>query len=306
MEHDADMQTIQLAPHMPPFSRLVYGAWRLTDGPDQTAQTALRKIEVCLAQGITTIDHADIYGNYSCEALFGEALKLAPQLKATIQTVTKCDIMLVSDRFPKRRVKYYDTSAEHITRSVETSLQRLGVEVIDLLLIHRPDPLMDAGATGASLDALVDSGKVRGIGVSNFMPWDWSLLQSTMRQKLLTNQLEISVLQRAAFTDGSLAQAQQLHAPPMAWSPLAAGALLGQGEAATRLRPALERIGKEFGVGADAVAIAWLLAHPARILPILGTNDLGRMARMSDCLKVKLDRETWYELWTLAAGQEVP
>lgn len=306
MEHDADMQTIQLASQLPAFSRLVYGAWRLTDGPDATAQTALRKIEVCLTQGITTFDHADIYGNYSCETLFGEALKLAPQLKARIQTITKCDIMLLSGHYPARRVKYYDTSSEHIKSSVDTSLQRLGVDVIDLLLIHRPDPLMDAGATGACLDALVDSGKVRGIGVSNFMPWDWSLLQSTMRHKLLTNQLEISLMQRGAFTDGSLAQAQQLHAPPMAWSPLAAGAILGNGEAATRLRPALERIGGEFGVGPDAVAIAWLLAHPARILPILGTNDLARIARLSDCLKVKLDRETWYELWTLAAGQEVP
>jgi predicted oxidoreductase len=300
------MQTIQLAPHLPAFSRLVYGAWRLNDGADQSPQTALRKIELCLAQGITTIDHADIYGNYSCEALFGEALKLAPRLKQQLQIVTKCDIMLLSPHFPKRRVKYYDTSAQHITQSVDNSLKRLGVDVIDLLLIHRPDPFMNAAETGACLDALVASGKVRGIGVSNFSPWDWQLLQSTMRQTLVTNQIEVSLLTRDAFTDGRLAQAQQLKAPPMAWSPLAAGAVLGQGEAATRLRPALQRIGSEFGVGPDAVAVAWLLAHPARIMPILGTNDLGRMAKLTDCLKVTMDRETWYELWTLAAGQEVP
>jgi predicted oxidoreductase len=300
------MQTIQLAPQLPLFSRIVYGAWRMTDGADVSPQTALRKIEMCLDQGITTFDHADIYGGYRCEALFGEALKLAPAIKKRIQIVTKCDIMLMTDAFPARRVKYYDTSAQHIRASVDNSLKRLGVEAIDLLLIHRPDPFMDAAETGACLDALVQSGKVRGIGVSNFGPWDWQLLQANMRQTLVTNQIEISLLQRDAFTDGRLAQAQQLKAPPMAWSPLAAGAVVGQTDAATRLRPALQRIGQAFGVSADAVAVAWLLAHPARIIPILGTNNLDRMAQLSDCLKVNMDRETWHELWTLAAGQEVP
>ena len=300
------MQTIQLAPQLPAFSRLVYGAWRLTDGEDASAQSALRKIELCLDQGITTVDHADIYGNYACEALFGQALKLAPALKQKIQIITKCDIMLLSGKYPDRRVKHYDTSPAHINASVDASLRRLGVDTIDLLLIHRPDPFMDAAATGACLDALVASGKVRGIGVSNFMPWDWTLLQAFMRNKLVTNQIEISLLQRSAFTDGSLAQAQQLGAAPMAWSPLAGGALLGSSPADVRLRPALERIGREFGVATEAVAVAWLLAHPARILPILGTNNTGRIAKLSEALKVQMDRETWYELWTLAAGQEVP
>ncbi len=300
------MPSIQLAHPLPAFSRLVYGAWRLTDGQDTTAQTALRKIQLCVDQGITTIDHADIYGNYACESLFGQALKLAPGLQHKIQIVTKCDIMLLSGKFPDRRVKHYDTSPAHINASVDASLQRLGVETLDLLLIHRPDPFMDAAATAACLDSLVASGKVRGIGVSNFMPWDWTLLQSFMRNKLVTNQIEISLLQRSAFTDGCLAQAQQLGVPPMAWSPLAGGALLGGSPEATRLRPALERIGREFGVSPDAVAVAWLLAHPSRILPILGTNDPGRIAKLSDCLKVRIDRETWFELWTLAAGKEVP
>lgn len=300
------MQTLQLAPHLPAFSRLVYGAWRIADGADLSPQTALRKIELCLAQGITTFDHADIYGNYRCETLFGDALKLAPAIKQKLQIVTKCDIMLKTDAYPKRRVKYYDTSGQHIRSSVDNSLARLGIDAIDVLLVHRPDPFMDAAETGACLDSLVKSGKVRGIGVSNFGPWDWQLLQSCTQQALLTNQIEISLLQRQAFTDGSLAQAQQLKAPPMAWSPLAAGALLGNSEAALRLRPALQRIGQAFGVDAAAVAVAWLLAHPANILPVLGTNDLARIAKLSDCLKVSMDRETWYELWTLAAGQEVP
>jgi predicted oxidoreductase len=299
------MQSIQLAPQLPAFSRLVYGVWRLNDRAGATAQQAVEKIEACLAQDITTFDHADIYGDYACETLFGEALKLAPHLKAKMQIVTKCDIMLLSSRFPERRTKHYDTSPAHIRASVETSLQRLGVDSIDLLLMHRPDPFMNAEATGRCLDELVASGKVRGVGVSNFMPWDWSLLQSAMSTPLLTNQIEISLLRRDAFTDGTLAQSQQLRAPPMAWSPLAGGALLGDGAPALRLRPALERIGNEFGVAPDAVALAWLLAHPANIMPVVGTNNLGRIARLNDCFNVRMDRETWFELWTLAAGAEV-
>jgi predicted oxidoreductase len=300
------MQTIQLAPQLPAFSRLVYGVWRLNDGAGSTPQQALEKIERCMAQGITTFDHADIYGDYSCEALFGEALKLAPHLKSKMQIVTKCDIMLLSGKFPERRAKHYDTSPAHIRASVETSLQRLGIDCIDLLLLHRLDPFMNAEVTGDCLDELVASGKVRGIGVSNFMPWDFSLLQSAMQNPLLTNQIEISLLRRDAFTDGTLAQSQQLKAPPMAWSPLAGGALLAGGDAAMRLRPALERIGNQFGVAPDAVALAWLMAHPAHILPVVGTNNLDRIDRLADCLKVRMDRETWFELWTLAAGAEVP
>lgn len=300
------MQTIQLSNALPPFSRLVYGAWRINDGNGSTPQQVLEKIESALDVGITTFDHADIYGNYTCEALFGQALALQPTLKSRLQIVTKCDIALTGATYPQRRVKHYDTSKAHITHSVDQSLLRLGVEVIDLLLIHRPDPFMDAQETGAALDALVASGKVRGIGVSNFKPWDWNLLQSAMRNPLQTNQVEISLLQRETFLDGTLAQAQQLKAPPMAWSPLAGGALLGDGAAALRLRPALERIAAIYGVGPDAVALAWLLAHPARIVPVVGTNNLERIARLGDAFKIVLDRETWFELWTLAAGAEVP
>jgi predicted oxidoreductase len=300
------MQTIQLSSDLPAFSRLVYGVWRLNDRAGATPQQALEKIERCLAQGITTFDHADIYGDYSCETLFGEALALAPHLRHKLQIVTKCDIMLMSSRFPERRVKHYDTTPDHLRASVDSSLQRLGVDHIDLLLLHRPDPFMHAEATGNCLDELVGSGKVGGVGVSNFMPWDWSLLQSAMSHPLLTNQIEISLLKRDAFTDGTLAQSQQMKAPPMAWSPLGGGALFGDGAAAQRLWPALERIASSFGVGPDAVALAWLLAHPAHILPVVGTNNLTRIDKLADCFKVRMDRETWYELWTLAAGAEVP
>lgn len=298
--------TFSMHASLPAFSRLVYGAWRMNDGSDTSPQHALRKIELCLEQGITTFDHADIYGDYSCEALFGEALKLKPALKSQIQLVSKCDIMLLSAKYPQRRVKHYDTSAAHIRASVDASLQRLGVERLDVLLIHRPDPFMDAAETGACLDSLVAEGKIGAAGVSNFKPWDCNLLASAMRTPLVTNQIELSLLCRDSFTDGSLAHCQQHHIAPMAWSPLAGGALFGNSDAARRVQPALQRIAQAFNVGMDAVAVAWLLAHPARIVPVVGTNELSRIAALSDAFKVTMDRETWFELWTLAEGREVP
>jgi predicted oxidoreductase len=297
-------KTIQYLPDLPNFSRIVYGAWRLNDEPT-TPKAALEKIHACVEQGITTFDHADIYGNYSCETLFGQAMAMDKRLKKITQHVSKCDIMLKSDAFPKRRVKHYDTSAAHIKASVENSLKRLNIDVLDAVLIHRPDPFMDHQETGAALDALVTAGKVRAVGVSNFKPWDFSLLQGAMKNPLVTNQIEISLLNQAAFTNGDLALLQQLGRVAMAWSPLAGGALFGDSEAARRLQPALSRIGAEFGVQADAVAIAWLLAHPAKIAPIYGTNTLARIKRISDAYKVKLDRETWFELMELASGKEV-
>ncbi|MDZ7823701.1 MAG: aldo/keto reductase [Ahrensia sp.] len=301
------MQMIDFKNGVPQMSRLVYGVWRLGDDNDTSTAHIVRKIEACLDQGMTTFDHADIYGGYSCEALFGNAIKGRADLKAKMQTITKCDIMLVGDFAPHRRVKYYDTSAAHINQSVENSLTRIGVDVIDLLLIHRPDPFMDHRETGAALDALVKSGKVRGIGVSNFMPWDIDLLQSAMKNPILTNQIEINVLEHKSFTNGQIAKAQAANMPLMAWSALAGGRLFDASDvAAARVMPRLKELASEHNVAVDAVAIAWLLAHPANIMPIIGTNNIDRIASASDAFKVKIDRETWFELWSLAQGHEVP
>lgn len=270
-----------------------------------TAKKALEKIHACIEQGITTFDHADIYGNYSCEALFGEALALDKRLKKITQHVSKCGIMLKGSKFPNRSVKHYDTSAAHIQASAETSLKLLGVDVLDLLLIHRPDPFMDHHETGAALDGLIKAGKIRAAGVSNFKPWDFSLLQGAMKNPLLTNQIEINLFAHECFSNGDIALLQQLGRVPMAWSPLAGGGLFGDSAAARRLQPALSRIASQFGVQSDAVAIAWLLAHPSKIAPIYGTNNLNRIKKINDAYKVKMDRETWFNLLELAAGKEV-
>lgn len=285
------------------MSRIVYGMWRLGDDADTSTAHVQAKVEACLAQGITTMDQADIYGGYAAEEILGNALKAAPALRDQIEIVTKCDIVAPIGIHSDKRMKYYDTSAEYISTSVDSSLKLMNIDVIDLLLIHRPDPLMDHAETGACLDALVASGKVRAVGTSNFRPWDWELLQSAMSTPLATNQIEASVLCHAPFTNGDVAFHQARAQPIMAWSPLAGGTLFGEDGAA--VHAVLERIGAAHGVGADAVAVAWLLRHPAQIMPVMGTNNLNRIKGLSGAVKVTLDRQDWYEIYTAALGHEV-
>ncbi|UWR89821.1 aldo/keto reductase [Phaeobacter inhibens] len=295
------MERIKIAEGLE-FSRLVYGMWRLGDDSDTSTAHVEAKIEACLAQGITTFDQADIYGGYAAEGILGQALKANPALRDRMEIVTKCDIVAPVGRYADAAVKHYDTSSVHITRSVETSLSEMGIDHIDLLLIHRPDPLMDHAETGAALDGLVAAGKLRAVGVSNFRPWDWELLQSGMKTPLATNQIEISLSEITPFTNGDLAFHQRQGHPLMAWSPLGGGGLMtGSGQLAERL----DAIAAAQGVDRAAVAIAFLLRHPARILPVLGTNNLARIKQASDALKVELDRPTWFKLYEAALGREV-
>ncbi|OOY21925.1 oxidoreductase [Thioclava sp. DLFJ5-1] len=285
------------------LSRIVYGMWRLADDADTSPAHVRAKIDACLAQGITTFDHADIYGGYTAEGVFGAAMREDPSLRDQMEIVTKCDIIVAAGRHSHRKVKHYDTSRAHIEASVEASLRELATDRIDLLLIHRPDPLIDHHETGAVLDDLVASGKVRAVGVSNFRPWDWELLQSGMKTPLVTNQIEISLGCLQPFTNGDLAFHQRQSQPVMAWSPLGGGALMtGEG----RVQSVLDEIAQAQGVDRAAVATAFLLAHPARIIPVMGTNNLERIAKLSDAMKVQIDRETWFRLYEAGLGQEVP
>ncbi len=296
------MSRVSIAPDLT-FSRLIYGMWRLADDADTSPAHVEAKINACLDQGITTFDQADIYGGYTAEDVLGAALSVNPSLRDKIEIVTKCDIVAPVGRYADAPVKYYDTSRDHILKSVDLSLQAMNIDHIDLLLIHRPDPLMDHNETGQALDDIVASGKVRAVGVSNFRPWDWNLLQSAMKTPLVTNQIEVSLSAIAPFTNGDIAFHQQHGQPIMAWSPLGGGALMtGQGQLADRM----DTIAAQFGVDRAAVATAFLLRHPANILPVLGTNNLSRIASISDALKVEMDRPTWFGLYESALGQEVP
>ncbi|NOD32700.1 aldo/keto reductase [Ruegeria atlantica] len=296
------MQRVKLSDSLE-MSRLVYGMWRLGDDSDTSAGHVEAKIQTCLDQGITTFDQADIYGGYQAEAVLGAALRANPNLRQKMEIVTKCDIVAPVGRYTDAKVKYYDTSRAHILKSVETSLSEMAIDHIDLLLIHRPDPMMDHHETGAALDEVVASGKVGAVGVSNFRPWDWSLLQSAMKTQLVTNQIEISLGQISPFTNGDLAFHQQHGHPLMAWSPLGGGLLMAGNPP---VGVVADEVAAGFGVDRAAVAVAFLLAHPANILPVLGTNNLDRIKRASDALKVKLDRESWFRLYEAALGHEVP
>jgi len=295
------MERVQLSSSLS-MSRIVYGMWRVADDADTSAKHVEAKIAACLEQGITTFDQADIYGDYGAEAVLGGALKANPSLRDQIEIVTKCDIVAPIGKYADAPVKYYDTSAAHINASVEASLDNMGIEQIDLLLIHRPDPFMDHHETGAALDALVASGKVANIGVSNFRPWDWELLQSAMKSPLVTNQIELSLSAHEALTNGDLAFHQKNGQHLMAWSPLGGGSLMS---ATGELGAAMDAVAAENGVDRSAVAVAWLLAHPAKVLPVMGTNNLSRIAGISDALKVQMDRITWFKLYTAALGREV-
>ena len=286
------------------ISRLAYGMWRIGDDNDTSPAYIQAKIEGCLEYGITTMDQADIYGAYGAEALLGAALKHSPGLRDQIEIVTKCGIIAPMGRYADKRVKYYDTGRAHIHHSVDLSLKLMNIEQIDLLLIHRPDPMMDHQETGDALDALIQSGKVKAVGVSNFKPHDWDLLQSAMTQRLVTNQIEISVMAIDAFTNGDLAHLQQRGVPAMAWSPLGGGALFSSPAPAVATK--LQEIAERHDTDVASLAYAWLLAHPANIVPVVGTNSIDRIKALGQVAALQLDRETWFEIYAAALGQDVP
>lgn len=298
---------IQLTPTGPTLSRFVAGVWRLTEWPLR-GDDLRQFIHVALDLGLTSFDHADIYGDYSCEAIFGEALAAEPGLRQRLELVTKCDIKLLSGKYPEHTVKHYDTSAGHIIASADNSLRQLQTSYLDVLLLHRPDPLMDADEVAEAFTTLHETGKVRHFGVSNFTPAQFDLLQSRLPFPLVTNQIELSVLHLAPLHDGTLDHLQRVRIAPMAWSPLGGGRLFtGDDEQPRRVREALHRVGEELGgASLDQVALAWLLRHPARVLPVLGTGSAERLAAAVAAESLVMTRQQWFAIWQASAGQEVP
>ena len=283
------------------------GLWRLTEW-NFDAQRLLAWTSQVLDLGINVFDLADIYGDYEVEARFGDALALDLSIRKRMFLITKCGIKLVSTKRPEHRIKHYDTGRAHIVASVENSLTQMRTDRIDLLLIHRPDPLMDADEVAEAFTALKESGKVLEFCVSNFAPVQFDLLASRLPFPLVTNQIQFSVLHLDPIYDGTFDQCQQLRISPMAWSPLAGGTLFrGRGEAAARVRIALESVGRELGgLTLDQVAFAWILAHPARIVPVLGTSKLDNVRHALQASRLGLTREQWFTVLAAAQGHEVP
>ncbi|SCK11247.1 aldo/keto reductase family oxidoreductase [Vogesella sp. LIG4] len=290
----------RLAADGPLLSPVAAGVWRLHEwGFDDAALAAW--VEHAIALGITTFDHADLYGGFRCEALFGRWLKANPSRRDAIQLVSKCGIK-PPDAARGWRVKHYDSSAEHITASVHASLQQLGSDYLDLLLIHRPDPLLEPDEVAETFARLRDAGKVRHFGVSNFSPSQYALLAS--RTTLVTNQIEASLLHTAPLFDGSFDQCLQLGIRPMLWSPLAGGRLF-DAAANPALAAALNLLAGELGVGTAAVALAWLLRHPCRPLPIVGSRKLAALDDAAAACRLQLTRQQWFTLLQVAQGHEV-
>ena len=288
----------------PELSPVVAGAWRLGDW-GWSAEQRLAWIQQCVDLGVTSFDHADIYGGYTVEALFGEALALAPGLRERLQLVGKCGIRLVAPARPEHRIKSYDTSAAHLRASVEESLRALRTDRLDLLLIHRPDALMDADEIAGAVEALKRDGKVLHFGVSNFTPTQFELLAS--RTPLATNQIELHPLHLAPLHDGTLDGLQRLRVRPMIWSPLAGGALLAGGdERARRVQAVLRDLAEAHRCTPATIAFAWLLRHPSRPVPVAGSRRIDALREALAATAVTLSREDWTAVWHASTGHEVP
>ena len=298
---------VLIAPQGPTFSELIQGYWRMAEW-GMTPQERLSFLKQHIEFGISTVDHADIYGDYECEKLFGEALALDKSIREQIEIVTKCDIKICSDKFPARKVNHYDTSKHHIIESVNNSLTRLNVENIDLLLIHRPDVLMDADEVAEAFSELKQAGKVAHFGVSNFTPRQFELLQSRLDTPLVTNQVEINPLNFEVAHDGTLDLLQTKRVRPMAWSCLAGGSIFrGDSEQHQRVRAELEAIRTEVGAESiDQVIYAWVRRLPSKPLPIIGSGKIERVETAINALNIELTREQWFRVWIASKGHGVP
>ena len=297
------VQRITISPQGPEFSRLVMGYWRLMEWNMSPRQLA-SFIEEHVGLGITTADYADIYGGYQCEAAFGDAMRLVPHLREKMEIVTKCGIATTAN--PDHTLGHYITDRSHIISSAESSLQKLATDYLDLLLIHRPDPLMDADEVAEAFTALHQSGKVRHFGVSNFTPAQFALLQSRLPFTLATNQVEISPVHQPAILDGTLDQCQQLRIRPMAWSCLGGGSLFSD-EAFQPLRDELQAVADEIGAQTiEQVVYAWVMRLPSQPLPIIGSGKIERVRSAIHALSLDMSRQQWFRIRKAALGYDVP
>jgi len=300
------MKTIKLFDNLE-ISPIVQGFWRLNNW-DMSNQDLLRFVEEAMDMGVTTFDHADVYGDYTCEALFGQIFKLKPGLREKMQLVTKCGIKMVSDKFPERKIKHYDTSYEHIIASVEQSLKNLQTDHIDLLLIHRPDPFMDPAETARAFEDLKSKGKVLNFGVSNFTRMQFEMLDWHFDWHLATNQVEISPYNLEHFQNGNIEFFLREEIRPMAWSPLSGGKIFKpEDERGIRIKNKLEEIAERIGLeDIEKVIYAWLLTHPAGIIPIVGTGKIERLKKAVQSVDIELTREQWFEIYVASMGHKVP
>ena len=305
------MQSITLGNSDLESSRLVYGCMRIAgEGSREDEEKGKRAIHAAVEAGYTQFDQADIYSNGRCEELLGEVLRESPGLRERIVITTKCGVRFAGDPSEASPGRY-DLSAKHITNSVEGSLKRLGIERIDLLLLHRPDYLFHPEEVALTLDALKNSGAVANFGVSNFSPSQVDLLRSAFDEPLLVNQVEINIHNIRALTDGTLDQCMRLGMTPQAWCPIAGVAYPAWGSEFSedderRIRAEIDRQCEIYDAEDWIVALAWLLKHPAGISPIIGSTTPERIEAAKKALDIDYKRKDWYRLLEARNGHPVP
>jgi predicted oxidoreductase len=275
-----------------------WGAWQANLNTTQMAEL----IRSCIEYGITTFDHADIYGGYTTEAEFGKALTQSKTKRETIQLISKCGIQhTLGNR--NNKVKHYDYSKDYIIQSVEGSLKNLETDYLDILLLHRPSPLMQPDEIAEAFEKLKKDGKVKAFGVSNFTNTQTDLIRS--KTEVSYNQIEFSATQYQPMLDGTLDYMQVNNITPMAWSPL--GIVFKQNTPQTqRLKKLLLELVAKYNVTSDIILFAWILQHPAGVLPVAGSTNTYRLKNLMAATKLTLELEDWFAIWTESMGDKVP
>ncbi len=311
-------------------SRLAYGCMKLGGSWDSSKPTAAQKklasknIAAALDAGINFFDHADIYTNGKSESVFGELLKAQPGLRDRIVIQTKCGIRFAGDPGPGIPARY-DFSYEHILASVEGSLKRLQIEHVDILLLHRPDALVQPEEVARAFSELHKSGKVRHFGVSNHNGWQIDLLRKYVEQPFVVNQLELNLLHFDMLNEGVKVNQDGLNYSAaagildycrlhdilvQAWSPVAAGDLINPSDKAPkrvrRASKAVAKMARAKKTSPESIALAWLLRHPAVIQPVVGTTKPERITASALADGIELSREEWYTLFEASRAESVP
>lgn len=290
-----------LFPATPIAGCMRWGKW----GANFSTAEYASLINDCITNDITAFDHADIYGSYTTEEEFGKALKHIAYQRDKIQLISKCGIQMMADNRPEHHLKSYNTSASHIIQSTEKSLQNLHTDYLDLLLIHRPDPLLNPEEIAAAVSQLKSQGKILHFGVSNFHPSQTDLLKKYINIEY--NQLEISLFHLPPFTNGLLDHCMQHEIIPMAWAPLGGGIINDDTHPRYRsISTTAAKLAKKYETGLNEILIAWLCTHPANIIPVVGTTKLERLLQAKEAFNIKLSREDWFDLYTSSLGEEIP
>ncbi len=289
------------------YSKIIAGVmkWGIWGAQLNTSEMA-KLIESCLDLGVTTFDHADIYGGHTTEAEWGNAFQQSGLSRENVQIITKCGIMMSSAQRPKIKTHHYDTSKGHIINSVDTSLKNLKTEYIDMLLIHRPSPIMNPNEIMKAIDILKTNGKIRQFGVSNFTTDQVKLINSSVDVEC--NQIEVSPFELSSFLNGTLDHCMLEGIIPMAWSPMGGGKLFAPTSNPTLLnqRERLSNVAQKYGWELDEMVYLFLLHHPADIKPIVGSSKIERVKTAVDSAHTIISDAQWFEIWTAATGENVP